>query len=71
LLHPPTEKQAMWAILIEPNGSEPYFYVDGNLDNTLSKEERYSLAQEENNNPYILQAVAEVQLKGTTFQSMP
>src|SRR5581483_10739533 len=32
LLHPPSEKQAMWALLIEPQDESPYIYVDGNLD---------------------------------------
>ncbi|MDX2041498.1 MAG: redoxin domain-containing protein [Acidobacteriota bacterium] len=71
LLHPPTEKQAMWAILVEPEGESPYIYVDGNLDGAIAKTERYELAQGEEKNPYILETVASVELKGSPFATMP
>lgn len=71
LQHAPTEKQAMWAILVEPKGASPYIYVDGNLDNAITKDERYELKAEEEGNPYILIAIANVQLQGGSFQTMP
>lgn len=71
LIHPPTEKQAMWAIMVEPNGASPYIYVDGNLDGAISKDERCELKKEEDGNPYILIGVAKVELKGSSFATMP
>lgn len=71
LIHPPTEKQAMWAILVEPGEETPYIYVDGNLDGAIGKTERYELKQGEDDNPYILQATANVDLKGSSFATMP
>lgn len=71
LIHPPTEKQAMWAILVEPGENTPYLYVDGNLDNVIGKNERYELKRAEEDNPYILAATAQVELKGGPFATMP
>jgi thiol-disulfide isomerase/thioredoxin len=71
LLHAPTEKQAMWAILVEPKGDSPFIYVDGNLDGAIGKDERYELKRGEEDNPYILDAVANVQLKDSPFQTLP
>ncbi|MGH9801443.1 MAG: TlpA family protein disulfide reductase [Blastocatellia bacterium] len=71
LIHPPTEKQAMWAILVEPGEEAPYIYVDGNLDGAIAKTERYELKRAEEDNPYILETTANVELKGATFAAMP
>lgn len=71
LIHPPTEKQGMWAILVEPGNETPYLYVDGNLDGAIGKTERYELKQGEADNPYILEATANIELKGSPFTAMP
>jgi thiol-disulfide isomerase/thioredoxin len=71
LLHPPSEKQAMWALLVEPEDESPYIYVDGNLDGAFGKEERYELQQGAEQNPYLLEATAQVTLKEGVFQSYP
>lgn len=71
LIHPPTEKQAMWGILVEPKDESPYIYVDGNLDGAIAKTERCDLKQGEDDNPYILETTANVELKGSPFTAMP
>jgi len=71
LLHPPSEKQAMWVLLVEPRAGEPYVYVDGNLDNALSAAERYPLKRGEDDNPYLLETTVQVALKEGVFQTYP
>jgi thiol-disulfide isomerase/thioredoxin len=70
-LHPPSEKQSMWVLLVEPRNAEPFVYVDGNLDNAFSQAERYPLKRGKEDNPYLLETTAQVTLKEGVFQSYP
>ena len=71
LLHPPSDKQAMWGVLVEPGDEDPYMLVDGNLDGAFGKDERYSLKRGKEDNPYLLETVAQVVLKEGVFKTYP
>jgi peroxiredoxin len=69
LYYAPSDKSAILALLVEPEGGAPYLYADVNLDNALDENERFQLKQGEN--PYIWEAVIGVPLKEGPFRSFP
>lgn len=71
LYHPPSDKSSILTLLVEPNDGAPYLYADLNLDGSLTEDERFELKPEEERNPYILETVLKLPLKGPLFQNFP
>jgi peroxiredoxin len=72
LYHPPQDKSSILTLLVEPeDDSEPYLYADINQDNVMTDDERFALAREEDDNPYILTATLKLPMKSALFQSYP
>ncbi len=71
LYHAPTDKAAILALLIEPEGEPPYIYADVNLNNVMDANEKFELSNSESGNPYIWQTTVNVSLKEGFFQSFP
>lgn len=71
LYHPPTDKAAILALLVEPEGEPPYVYADVDLNNAMDANERFELSNSESGNPYIWQTTVNVPLKEGFFQSYP
>src|SRR5499427_5047308 len=71
LYHPPTDKAAILALLVEPEGAPPYVYADVDLNNTMDANEKFDLSNAESGNPYIWQTTVNVPLKEGFFQSFP
>ena len=71
LYHPPTDKAAILAMLVETDGEPPYVYADVDLNNTLDANEKFDLSNDESGNPYIWQTTVNVPLKEGFFQSFP
>ena len=71
LYHPPTDKAAILALLVEPEGEPPYVYADVDLNNTMDANEKFDLSNDESGNPYIWQTTVNVPLKEGFFQSFP
>jgi thiol-disulfide isomerase/thioredoxin len=71
LYHPPSDKSSILTLLVEPEDAPAYLYADRNLDGTLSDDERLELTREEEDNPYVLQAVIHVPLQGSLFSTFP
>lgn len=71
LHHPPLDRSAILAVLVEPEDEAPYLYADLNIDGTLAEDERFELRRGEEDNPYILEASLKIPFKGTLFSSYP
>jgi peroxiredoxin len=71
LYHPPTDKAAVLALLVEPEGEPPYVYADVDLNNVMDANEKFDLSNGESGNPYIWQTTVNVPLKEGFFQSYP
>ncbi|MBO0861793.1 MAG: TlpA family protein disulfide reductase [Chloracidobacterium sp.] len=71
LYHPPTDKAAILALLVEPEGEPPYIYADVNLNNVMDTNEKFDLSNAESGNPYIWETTVNVPLKEGFFQSFP
>jgi len=71
LYHPPTDKAAILALLVEPEGEPPYVLADVDLNNTMDANEKFDLSNAESGNPYIWQTTVNVPLKEGFFQSFP
>src|SRR5215467_6457344 len=71
LYHPPTDKAAILALLVEPEGEPPYVLADIDLNNTMDANEKFDLSNAESGNPYIWQTTVNVPLKEGFFQSFP
>src|SRR5215475_13395190 len=71
LYHPPTDKAAILALLVEPEGEPPQVYADVDLNNVMDAGEKVDLSNDESGNPYIWQATINVPLKEGFFQSYP
>jgi thiol-disulfide isomerase/thioredoxin len=69
--HPPTDKAAILALLVEPEGEPPYIYADVDLNNMMDAGEKFELSNDESGNPYIWQTVVNIPLKEGVFQSFP
>lgn len=71
LYDPMRDKSAILAVLIEPEGDQPFLYADVDQDNVLGAHEKISLEAEEDGNPYILQATIALPLKNPLFKTFP
>jgi thiol-disulfide isomerase/thioredoxin len=71
LYHSPSDKSSILTLLVEPEDGAPYLYSDVNLDNSLTEDERFELKPEAEKNPYILETVLKLPLKGPLFQNFP
>jgi peroxiredoxin len=71
LYHALSDKSAILALLIEPESEAPYLLADVNMDNALDESERFALAREDSDNPYIWQTTITEPLKEGLFQSFP
>src|SRR5689334_4627740 len=50
---PRTQKVSILTLLVEDQAMDPVLYVDLNGDNQLSDNEKFSLKEEEDDNPYL------------------
>ncbi len=71
LYHALSDKSAILALLVETEGEDPYLLVDVDMNNAFDEKERFALARDEDNNPYIWQATINEPLKEGLFQSFP
>jgi peroxiredoxin len=71
LYHALSDKSAILALLVETEGEDPYLLVDVDMNNVFEEKERFALAREEDNNPYIWQATINEPLKDGLFQTFP
>jgi peroxiredoxin len=71
LYHAPTDKAAILALLVEPDGEPPCVYADVDLNNTMDANEKFDLSNDDSGNPYIWQTTVNVPLKEGFFQSFP
>jgi peroxiredoxin len=71
LYHAPTDKAAILALLVEPEGELPYLYADVDLNNVLDETERVQLTRSEEDNPYLWEATVNQPLKEGPFASFP
>lgn len=69
--HSPTDKAAILALLVEPDGEPPYVYADVDLNNTMDANEKFDLSNGASGNPYIWETTVNVPLKEGFFQSAP
>lgn len=66
-----TEKMEIPALLVEPQGEDPYIWADGNLDKAFEEREKVKLRQSESDNPYLWEGIVNETLKGGAFPSFP
>lgn len=71
LYHAQSDKSAILALLVEPEGEEPYILADVNLDNAISENERFDLERGDDDNPYIWEATINQPLKEGPFPDFP
>jgi thiol-disulfide isomerase/thioredoxin len=71
LYHAPSDKSAILALLVEPEGEDPYLFADLDLNNAFDERERFELKADEDDHPSILQATINLPLKEGPFQSFP
>ena len=71
LMDPRTKNFTIIALPVEERGETPVLYVDIDGDNTLSKEEKFTLKQSEPNNPYLWEMTAELTMKEGFFKICP
>jgi peroxiredoxin len=66
-----TDKSAILALLIEPEDEMPYLYADVDMNNAFDENERFELKRDEEDNPYIKEALIAQPLKEGFFPSFP
>jgi thiol-disulfide isomerase/thioredoxin len=71
LYHAPSDKSSILTLLVEPQGESPYLYVDLNLDNALTENERVEFKSDDEDGGHVFQATLQVPLKGSFFQTFP
>jgi hypothetical protein len=71
LYDPLRDKSAILTLLVQPEDGQPYLYVDLNLDNTITDDEKHELKREEERNPYILETTVDLPFKNALFKSYP
>src|SRR5262249_37756068 len=71
LYHPPTNKAAIPAVLVQPEGGPPYVYPARDLNKVMGATEKIAPRNGESGNPYIWQTTVNVPLKEGLFQSFP
>jgi len=71
LYHAPSDRSAVFALLVEPQGGDPYLLADADLNNELDDNERFPFSREEEDNPFIWQTTVNEPLKEGLFQNFP
>ena len=71
LYDPLRDKSAILTLLVQPEDEQPYVYVDLNLDNNLTDDEKRELEREQERNPYILETTVQLPFKNALFKSYP
>ncbi len=71
LYNPSNEKLEIPALLVEEQGEKPYLWVDGNLNKTFEEAEKFTLKREEEDNPYVWNAVINIPLQKGVFKTFP
>ena len=71
LYDPLRDKSAILTLLVQPEDEQPYVYVDLNLDNNLTDDEKLELKREQERNPYILETTVQLPFKNALFKSYP
>jgi thiol-disulfide isomerase/thioredoxin len=71
LYDPLRDKSAILTLLVQPEDEQPYLYVDLNLDNNMTDDEKRELKREQERNPYILQTTVELPFKNALFKNYP
>jgi hypothetical protein len=66
-----SDKSAILALLVEPQGEDPYLLADVDVNNELDEKERFPFSREEDDNPFIWQTTVNEPLKEGLFQSFP
>src|SRR6185369_7361890 len=60
LIDPRTLEYTVLSLLVETGDENPVLYVDRNGDNSLSGDEKYVLKQSKKDNPYLWEAVIDI-----------
>ena len=71
LYDPLRDKSAILTLLVLSEDEQPFVYVDLDLDNTLTEQEKFPMEPEEYGNPYILQTIIQLPFKNPLFKSFP
>jgi thiol-disulfide isomerase/thioredoxin len=71
LYHAPSDRSAVFALLVEPRDGDPYLLADADLNNELDDKEHFSFLREDEDNPFIWQTTVSEPLKEGLFQSFP
>lgn len=71
LFDPLQDKPTVLALLFEPSGAEPFMRVDLNNNRVIEDDERIALKKGADGNPYILEAMINLRMKSSLFQSYP
>ncbi len=70
LYHAQSDKSAILALLVEPEGDDPYLLADLDLNNVIDEREHFDLERDDDNS-YIRQATIAQPLKEGPFPSFP
>jgi peroxiredoxin len=71
LYHALSDRSAIQALLVEPQGKDPYLLADIDLNGELDDKESFAFSREEEDNPFIWQATVKQPLKEGIFQTFP
>ncbi|HEX5733761.1 MAG TPA: TlpA disulfide reductase family protein [Blastocatellia bacterium] len=71
LYHASSDKPAILAFLVEPQGESPYLLADIDMNNEMGEGERFELERDEEDDPYVWQTIVAQPLKEGPFQSFP
>lgn len=71
LFDPRTKKSSLLALLVEEEDEKPIIYVDVNGDDKLSEDEKLTLVQSKEDNPFLWKTTALLPIKTGFFKSCP
>ena len=71
LYNPNTEKLEVPALLVEEQGETPYLWVDANMNKNFEETEKFPFKREEEDNPYIWNAIINLPLTKGVFKTFP
>ena len=71
LYHASSDKSAILAFLVEPQGESPYLLADLDLNNEMGEGERFELERDQEDDPYVWQTTVGQPIKEGPFQSFP
>jgi thiol-disulfide isomerase/thioredoxin len=71
LIDPRTQDRDILALLAEEDGESPVIYVDLDGDKALTPDEKFTLLQSEDNDPYLWEATVHLKMKGDMFTGIP